>query len=334
MATFLDPDAMTMSEAYQITAGDDDAGFFSFLKREEKKSVILDLLPWYETSTGGELHQGTRAISAPKGDFRAINGPIASGHSASESYEERIKSYELKSEVDIDLIDIYGTPEQRRKIRDRNDKLNLIGFTMGLAEAIALNPGTDPKSCKGLLPRRASLDSKYVIDAGGKDGALGSILLMRPAEDGVNLRYNSGMGKDAILSLQDLGKHPVPSYDTNGNNLGNHYAYVSLLRANYGIDIADNDALIRICNIPTDKALTEDILDIVIDIVSGLPQQGQGYIALMPAKIRAQYWKFLKNKNNVYYTSREIEGMGSPLHLLNVPLFDEGYMSANEEKVV
>lgn len=327
MATFISSDHMKLSEALQLQNYKNEA---SFIKDVEKRSKLMQILPWYPTQDGSILHKGVKAASLPKGRFGAINRAIPTGQASTRNYEVSCKFYELKSDVDVRIFEGM-TEEKARQVRAGRDRLYALGYMQSLANEIITNDGTDPDSMMGILPRRAStaVDPDHVISAGGtSDNKNGSILLIRPGEDGVCLRYPTASGPN--MKVLDMGVVTALELDSTGKPLGSFPAYETIWRTYYGIDVNDDDALYRIVNVPTNKALTKTQIDTVIDVVNTLDDGGQGYIALCPKEIIAQFWKYLNDKGNIAFSKREVEGMGQPTYLFNVPLFYEEYMSSNE----
>ena len=325
MATFLSAEHMTLSEALQLRGY---TGQAAFVKGLERTSKIMQMLPWYATSTGTDVHKGIKAASLPKGKFGAINKAVPTGMAATQGYEERVKLYELKSDVDARLLEGSSTEEAKR-LRAGRDKLYSMGYLQGLAEAIVTNDGADPDSVKGLLARRAKVDGSTVISAGGNTAnKMGSILFIRPGEDGVNLRYPTNAGSN--MHIKDMGLVTALELSASGAVVGSFPAYETIWRTYYAIDVPDDKALIRLCNVPTATALTKTEIDLVIDIVNSLPSDGQGYVAFMPKEIRAQLWKYLNDKGNIAFSKREVEGMGAPEHIFNVPCFSDDFMTATE----
>jgi hypothetical protein len=288
----------------------------------------MQMLPWYPTSEGTDVHKGVKAASLPKGSFGAINKAVATGQAATVGYEERVKVYELKSEVDTRILE-GRSAEEAKRIRAGRDKLYSTGYLQGLANEIVACDGANPDSVKGLLARRVKVDDKTVYKASGTDtGKVGSILFIRPGEDGVNLRYPTNAG--ANMSIQDMGIIQALAYGENGVVTGTYPAYQTIWRTYYAIDNPDDMALIRLCNLPTKTALQKSDIELMIDIVNSLPNEGQGYVAFMPKEIKAQLWKYLNDKTNIAFTKKEVEGMGAPEHIFNVPCFSDDYMTATE----
>lgn len=326
MATFISSEHMKLSEALQLQNYNNEA---SFIKDVEKKSKLMQILPWYPTQDGSILHKGVKAASLPKGKFGAINKAIPTGQASTKNYEVSCKFYELKSDVDTRILEGL-TAEKARRVRAGRDRLYAMGYMQSLANEIIKNDGTDPDAVMGILPRRASI-SDHVISAGGTaDGTnkLGSILLIRPGEDGVCLRYPTASGPN--MRVIDEGKITALELDSAGKVVGSFPAYETIWRTYYGIDINDEDALYRIVNVPTNKALAKAQIDTIIDVVNELDDGGAGFIALCPKQVIAQFWKYLNDKGNIAFTKREVEGMGQPMFLFNVPLFYEEYMSSDE----
>lgn len=326
MATFLNPEHMTLSEALELQRYD---GSTAFVNELEKKSVLTQVMPWYPTSHG-DLHKGVKATAIPEGKFGAINKAVPTGIASTKEYTETIKMFELKSDVDTRILE--GTsPEKARAIRAGRDKLYTMGFMQSFANNVVTCDGKSDDSVKGLLPRRGKVDGKYTYTLGGASN-VGSILLIRPGEDGVCFRYPSEAGVPNF-TMKDMGIVQAFEKDSAGKIVGSFPAYETLLRLFYLIDVVDDEALQRIANVPTAAALTDDNIDSIIDVVNGLPNQGAGYIAFAPKKVIGQFWKYLNRKDNIAFSKNEVEGMGRPTSIFNVPFFEEEFMSANESVV-
>ena len=327
MATFLSTSHMTLAQALEYQRWD---GSLSFVRELEKKSRLMQMIPWYPTSDGA-VHKGAKATALPEGKFGAINKAVPTGYGATTEYTETVGVYELASFVDTRILEGRSTDEANR-IREANDRLQLMGFLQGLAKEVITNPGTDADAVKGLLARRGSLDDSRVISMGGSGADLGSILFIRFGEDGVNLRYPSAGAPN--LSIQDLGTVQALQKDSAGKIVGSFPAKETLARCYYGVDIADDDAFVRVCNVPTKTALSTANVQLLVDVInSTLDNVGQGYVAFAPKQIIAQFWKYLLDKNNVYFSQREVEGMGRPVELFGVPFFYEEFMTANEAQL-
>lgn len=327
MATFLSPDHMTLSEALELQRWNGD---YSMLREMERKSNIMRILPWFETSDG-DFHKGAKVTQLPKGKFGAINKPLPTGQAATTEYTERVGIFELKSDVDERILKGKSV-EQAKRIREGRDRTYLMGFLQSFADVVVNSDGSGEDAIKGIIPRRPKIDSKYCFDLGGSSGNLGSILFLRPGEDGICLRYPSNGAPN--FNLEDLGRVNLLAYDKIGKVIGDFPGYRTLARLFYTIDIPDDKAVIRVANVPTTTAMTDDNIDTLIDIVNDvLENSGEGYIAFAPKQIISQFQKYLKDKENINFSRREIEGMGKPTELLGIPFFHEEFMDNAETKV-
>ena len=326
MANFLSPDFMTLSESLEITQHNDLA---SFLKPLEKKSNFMKMCPWYPSSDGS-LHKGSRVTLLPEGKNGHINGPIASGKMGGMAYQETVKMFELESTVDSRLFE-HKTAEEAEKLRMTKDQGDLKGYMQSFAKNVLLSDGKAADDPIGFINRRKKL-SDYCKDMGGvTSGKLGSLFFIRFGEDGVNLRYPSNAGNG--FTRDDKGELLTPIVEA--GTPGWMYAFHSLYRTFYMPDLADDKAFIRAANIPTDAKMTDVIMDKLIEIVNEtLEDDGEGYICLGPPNLVSQFQKYLKDKNNINFSQKEIEGMGKPTFLLNVPFFKENYLLTNETKIV
>ena len=326
MATFGDSDYMTLAQALEYQRYD---GSLEFVRDLVKESRLMQMMPWFPTSDGA-VHKGARATALPKGRFGAINKAVPTGYGATTEYTESIGVYELASFVDERILE-GRTAEQADRIREANDRLQLMGFMQGLANEIITNPGTDPDAVKGLLPRRATLADPYVVNMGGTSTGndLGSILFVRFGENGVSCRYPSNGAPN--FSVRDLGTVPATELDASGNFVGTYPARETLARLYYTVDVASDDALVRMVNVPTKTKLTDTNIDTIIDAINiTLKNSGDGYVAFAPKNIISQFQKYANSKGNIYFSYREIQGMGMPPALYGVPFFAEEFMSATE----
>lgn len=323
MPTYINPEHMTLSQALELQQYDSAA---KFVKSVEKKSVLTQLLPWFPTSHG-DLHKGVKAASLPSGSFGAINKAIAGGNASTVAYQETVKVFELKNTIDRRLLE-GRKPEDAAKIREARDRMFGLGFMQSFAENLATCGGTSADEVKGLLPRRNKLDADLCISAGGTGANLGSILFIKPGEDGVCLRYPGNAGVPNFKQ-EDMGLQKVDQVE-NGVVLGSYYAYETLWQLYYLLDVFDDKAMIRLANIPTTTAMTSAMVNNVIDIAATLPGNGEGYFAIAPKKVIAQFQKYCLDKNNIAFSYNEVQGMGRPMHIFNIPLFAEEYMPTNE----
>ena len=320
MATFLSSDHMTLSQALEYMRYD---GSLSFFKKLEKRSWLMQMMPWYPTSDGA-VHKGAKATALPEGDFGAINKAVPTGYGASTEYTESVGLYELASYVDERILEGRSVEESDR-IRAARDEYQLRGFMQGLAKKIVSDPGTSADAVTGLLPRRGKVDGEHTISMGATGADVGSILFVRFGDDGVSCRYPSASSPN--FTLRDLGTVQAPEYDGTGKVLGFYPAKETLARVYYTVDVADDDALVRVVNVPTKTALSAAQVGQLVDIINvNLDDMGAGYVAFAPKQIISQFQKYLLDKNNINFSRREIEGLGKPTELLGVPFFYEEFM--------
>lgn len=326
MPTFINPDHMTLSQALELQQYDSAA---KFVKTVEKKSTLTQLLPWLPTSHG-DLHKGVKAASLPSGSFGAINKAIAGGNASTMAYEETVKVFELKNVIDRRLLD-GRKAEDAAKIREARDRLFGMGFMQSFAKELTTNDGTSADAVKGILPRRNKVDDTLVYSAGGtstNNGHLGDILFIRPGEDGICLRYPGNAGRPNFRQ-EDMGLIDALQLSSTGTVLGSYPAYETIWQLYYLMDIFDDRSVIRLANIPTNTAMTSTQVNNVIDITATLPENGEGYFAIAPKKVIAQFQKYCLDKNNIAFSYQEVQGMGRPMHIFNIPLFPEEYMPDN-----
>lgn len=326
MPTFINPDHMTLSQVLELQQYDSEA---KFVKTVEKKSTLTQLLPWFPTSHG-DLHKGVKAASLPTGSFGAINKAIPGGNASTTAYEETVKVYELKNVIDRRLLS-GRSAEDAAKVRAARDRLFSMGFMQGFANELVTCDGKSADSVKGILSRRDKIDDTLVFSAlaaAGDFTSFGDILFVRPGEDGICLRYPSNAGKPNFAQ-EDMGVIDALEIDATGRVKGTYPAYETIWQLYYLLDLFDDKSVIRLRNIPTKAAMTGAMVNNVIDITATLPNNGEGYFAIAPKKVIAQFQKYCLDKNNVVFDYKEVQGMGRPMHIFNIPLFSEEYMPDN-----
>ena len=319
MATFLSPDHMTLAQALEYLRYD---GSLSFFRKLEKRSWPRQMMPWFPTSDGA-VHKGVRATALPEGKFGVINKAVPTGYGASTEYTESVGVYELASFVDTRILQ-GRSQEEADRIRAARDEYQLRGFLQGLAKNII----TAPKSTDGvtgLLARRGKVDGEHTISMGATGADVGSILFVRFGDDGVSCRYPSASSPNVVL--EDLGQQPGIDTNDDGTFAGTFPSLATLIRVFYAVDVADDDALVRVVNVPTKTALSAAQVGQLVDIINvNLDDMGAGYVAFAPKQIISQFQKYLLDKNNINFSRRQIEGMGAPTELLGVPFFYEEFM--------
>lgn len=322
MATFGTSDYMTLAQAMEYQRYNYEASFLADL---QKRSRLMSMMPWYLTSDG-MVHKGSRATSLPRGKFGAINKAVPTGYGATTEYSESVGVYELASFVDTRILEGRST-EQAERIRAGKDHSQLMGFMQGLADEVINNPGTDADAVKGLIPRRPTVDGKYCLSMGGTGSDVGSIIFVRFGEDGVSCRYPSA--SSPAFSLKDLGEVQGFEYGPDGAVVGTYPAKETLARCYYTVDIATDKSFVRVANVPMKTALTAANVQMLVDVINvNLDDAGSGYVAFAPKQVISQFQKYLLDKNNIFFSQREVEGMGAPVHIFGVPVFYEEFMDA------
>lgn len=313
---------MKLSEV-QMLAGNKASA--NFLELVEKKSKLMQVLNWYPTSHG-DVHKGVKVSELPEGGFVGYNMGVPTSHASTMDYSATTHFYELMSKVDERFFDGLNT-EQADNLRHNKDMLYTQGYMQGLAKEIIRGTGSTLDSERGLLERRNKIGD-YCIDMGGTSGKLGSILIIRPAEDGVCLRYPNNANKGFTIESDD-----EPHWVKAEVGDGEFKAYTTLYRTNYLIDVASDKALVRLANIPATTAFDQAMMDKVADALDALAENDEGYVAFAPKQIITQLKKYERDKSNVYFSREQFEQLGTPMHIYGIPIFPEAHMTINESKV-
>ncbi len=264
-----------------------------------KTNQILDDIPWVEGNlpTG---HRTTLRTSLPTPTWRLFNAGVAPTKSTTSQIDFSCGMLQAYSEVDMDLLKLYGN--QAAGFRASEDNAHLEAMSQSFADTLFYgSAATNPERWNGFATiygdvnygeATATAKDGAVIDAGGSSTDNTSIWLVFWGENTVHGIYPKGM--EAGLQSEDLGR------DTKTLSDGSMYEVMrSRFIWNCGMAYRDWRSVVRIANID----------------VSSLLSQESGYADLTPLMIRA-YWRvpaYVRNMGRpVFYVNKLV---GAQLHI-------------------
>ena len=255
----------------------------------------------------------TRTDSLPVASTRRFNEGIKATTSKNTPITDLIALFEDYAEVDMDLWEIQNDPNAWRADQD----MNHIEGLFQLLESMLLygNIGVNPGAFNGLATRFNNLESypngdlswqPNVWNGGASSGAVTSAWMIEFGEDSVYGIYppNTAAG----LNIRDLGEQTKELSAATGA-VGANYQYQvlrTLLRWYLGIQIADERAVQRICNI-NPVALSSNNFDenLFIEAKNWLPRNGEapGTVILVNRALKTQIdIRAVSQKVNTYFT--------------------------------
>ena len=248
-----------------------------------KQNEILDDIPWVEGNlpTG---HRTTLRTALPTVGYRRFNEGVAPSKSASMQIEESCAMMEAYSEVDLELLKLYGN--QSAAFRASEDTAFLEAMNQQFAtDLFTASAATDPKKFNGFATRvndvnygESSSTAKdgAVVEGGGTGSDNTSIWLVGWGPDTVHGIYPKGM--KAGLEMRDLGEDT--KVDSNGymfQVLRSHWSW------KVGVVVRDWRYLIRIANLDVSNLLAmssnADIFKLAGRAIDRIPNKAKGRFA-------------------------------------------------------
>jgi hypothetical protein len=214
-----------------------------------KRTEILEDIPWLEgnLTTG---HRITQRTSLPTPTTRMFNQGHTRTKSTRAQIDETCAMYSDYSEVDCELVDLYGG--QAAAYRASEDKAHIEGFSQQMAfDLFFANVGTNPLKFNGFATRYNDVNlgesagaakDGYVVDGGGTGSDNMSIWLIKWGRDTVHGIYPRGT--QAGLQTIDKGEQRV--LDENSKPF---QAFVTYFAWKVGLCVEDPRAVVRICNL-------------------------------------------------------------------------------------
>lgn len=304
MATIVSTQAMNLVEAQKRAGYKDSAAFLGELV---KRNDLLQFAPWFESSDGA-FHKWLQATRLGNGAFTKANGPVPIISSNSDTKIEPISFYQADSIVDDVIL---KTAKDKAKVRDSEDVANLQGFTNDWIYQLMYGVN-DKEGFKGLVQRRANIDSKYTWNEGGTGSDLSSIWLFEFGERGFNFRYAEGTQPG--ISSKDYGRMRVPTPAADGFM----HAWLRHYEIAAGMEIKNEKALLRLANI--ESGATTLTASNWIKMKNQLPNVGRDAMGFCNRTIHAVIESAAYEKGNMAFSIQDVEGFGPVTRYVGVPV--------------
>jgi hypothetical protein len=209
-----------------------------------QENTILDDSPWKE-ATDYDGHRTALRTAIPSVYWRRLYRGIDVSKSTVSIVKDPVAMLEARSLIDVKLLKLHGG--QAAAYRQSEARAFMEALRQEAATALFYGDvKSNPDGVHGLDPRYAYKDSPNVVDAGGTGHNNTSIY-------GIVWGENEAMGifpKDSKVGLEHKVLPEYDAYDADGlpfRAVGDHYEW------NIGFSVRDWRAVVRICNIDTEK---------------------------------------------------------------------------------
>jgi len=276
----------------------------------EVNDVMADAV-WMEANDLTS-HVVTRAFSEGAGEAGIVNQEVAYETDVVTQIREPLEIFESYSRIDERLIKRATDAEM---FRAQQNAMRLRGMAKSWAGRVFYgNETPSAENVRGLMVRYNDLDLANVHGAGGSGSDLASIWVIQWGGDGAYLVYPRG-GK-GFIDEEDLGQQLI------GSSTGAYTALVSHYMINWGLAVADDRAVQRICNIETSGSSNIFDEDDLITALNLLPDPGNiGRTRIYVNRtIKTQMDIALKDKSNVNFSVSEGLGGAPVLNFRGVPV--------------
>lgn len=272
-------------------------------------------------------HKYNRRTSLPTGDWVGFYEGVSAKASTTQVITGNCAHLKALSEVDADLVDTSGNPQQVRASED-------VAFVQGLTEQVwdAIITGTTtayPERFDGLQQYLTTLTQTMVFDGGNSGGT--SIYVADFNENACHFIYPEygtfGLDMD---TNPDGGNGKVWRLDDNSKN---YLVYRTLFSWWLGFAVHDELAIGRIANInaTVGGSNTFDENDLIELLNYGRFKRGT--TILCSKEIKAQMQIRLKDKNNVNFSVQQGLGGVPVLSFLGAPVLRCDAISTSESAV-
>lgn len=291
----------------------------------DQTNEIMQDIPFLEAN-GATFHRIVRRTSLPEAEFRRYNDGVGVGASTTETVDEGLCMLEKYAENDKAIIDLFPNAASARMQESR-------AFIEGIGQqfakilfnrATATNYGdasANMERINGFPQRLSTLQAAgTVIDAGGSGTDTTSAYLVQWGKGKVYCTTPKGDGGSGIQH-KDMGEVTVSRATTLSPETKQFQAYRDWFKLHFGLAVHDNRCIARIANIEssgTSNLITEDL---IIDALTRMPNEGAGAVMYCNRYVKAQLWKRLKDKSNVFLSLDDLFGTKTKvLNILGVPI--------------
>jgi hypothetical protein len=274
----------------------------------QQRNEFLDEVPWLPSSHGSH-NEMQKAKSLGHGEFTPANGATPIMASTSDIIKEPVRVYDADSDVPDKLLKGADDPRAARNVQDIE---NLEGFLQRFNSRIIYgNSALNPDEFKSLTERRNKLGT-YCWSAGGTGTDLTSVWLFEMCRGGFFFTYNKH-GSPGIKN-EDKGIHRVNVPVGNGE----HWVWTRHYEIWAGINVRNERALQRYCNIEQSGASSLFDPNVIIEMKAQLPSMGRNAVMFANRTIFGQIEQHAYNKVNAAYSIADIMGFGPVLKVAGV----------------
>lgn len=298
-----------LEQAKRIDPSGNQAQIAEVLNR--KMGEILTDAPWLP-SNDVWTNKTTRRASLPTGTRRALNQRISASVSRTTEVMDVIENIEDWCEVDSLLVDSMPSPALFRK-GEVDAFIEGLGQT-AVSDLLYGDANVDPDCMHGLAARLGSLDSRFVIGAGGGGSDLTSIYGVTWGQASAYLIYPKNMPANLGVMHEDEG------VVTSETAAGKMKVYRDHFAIRFGLVVRNPRAIIRYANIESAGSSNTFNEDDLITLTNNW-EKGPGSRLYVNETILTQMQIRAKDKNNVYYTPGGSALSGEPpLYFNGIPI--------------
>lgn len=291
----------------------------------DQTNEVFQDIPW-EEANGATFHRCTRRTSLPSGTARQYNSGVGTEASTTETVDEGMAMIESYAENDKALIDLFMNPAMARMQESRAflEGLGQTFIKMLFNRALAVNYGAvsvNPARFNGFPERTKNIQANgLVVNAGGSGNDTTSAYIVQWGKGKVFCTYPKG-SPNVGVEHQDKGVVTVSRATTGSPETNQFEAYRDWFKINGGLVVHDPRCVARIANIETSGSSNLITEDLIIDVLSAMPNEGAGAVMYCNSKVKAQLWKRLKDKSNVFLSLDDLFGTKTKvLNILGVPI--------------
>ena len=276
-----------------------------------KMGDILKDAPWLP-SNDVWTNKTTRRASLPTGTRRKLNQRIAASVSRTSEIMDVIENIEDWCEPDALLVDSMPSPAMFRK-GEVDAFVEGLGQT-AVGDVLYGDANVDPDCMHGVAARLGTLDSRFVIGAGGTGSDLTSIYGVTWGQASAYLIYPKNMPSNLGVLHEDEGKVTSETAD------GKMVVYRDHFAIRLGLVVRNPRSIIRYANIESSGADNTFNEDDLIKLTNAW-EKGPGSRLYVNDTILSQMQIRAKDKNNVYYTPGGSALSGEPpLYFNGIPI--------------
>lgn len=322
MATYDINAQMTMLEVARRKVGGDPLLIAEIL--EQTNDAWQDFV--WEEANMATAHRVNRRTSLPPGETRKYNAGVGTGASTTEISDEGMAMVEKYAENDKALIDLFDNKETARMQESR-------AFIEGMGQTFmqllfkrdaGVNYGSvaiDSSRFNGFPVRLNVLQSNgLVVDAGGSGSDTTSVYFVQWGIGKVYLVHPKGSANVGI-EHEDKGVVTVSRATTGSPETNQFEAYRDWFKIHGGLAVHDTRCVARIANIESSGSTNQIDLDLIIDVLTRMPNDGAGAVMYCNQRVRAQLWKIMLSKGNMLLSLDDLFGTKTKVfNILGVPI--------------